>query len=65
MIIEMHRDCTCSYCLGGLTSKPLKLGINWPECKMWNAWVVIHWRWHGARWYYRFVRGRLFGSRSR
>lgn len=64
--LERHRGCTCTWCCGDRAMRfpPLHLGLNLPECKMWNAWIVIHWRWRGVRWYLRFTRGRLFGRRK-
>jgi hypothetical protein len=58
ILLEKHRGCDCSYCWPGR----LKVGLNWPECRAWNAWVVLHWRWRGSRWYLRFTRGRIFGE---
>lgn len=69
VLLERHKYCECSYCgrrddyFGIPDDKAMKFGVNLPECKRWNAWIVIHWNWRGSKWYLRFTRGRLFGSK--
>jgi hypothetical protein len=64
-MLERHKHCGCSYCCRSpFDGWPLmKPGINLPECKSCNSWVVVHWRWRGSKWYFRFTLG-FFGERQ-
>jgi hypothetical protein len=75
LLVESHRDCNCSYCgplpvnwspcCNPMGKEGLKLGFTFSESKSWNSWIIFHWRWRGARWYFRFTRGKLFSRKVR